>query len=88
MGEFALGSFTGPNNVTESTSSRHTAPKKSNPKVPNFWQVLAASVPALPLGELGGCLGRCAKRGAKIQMCGSESDERTPKRVNERDESE
>jgi len=37
-------------------------------------------VPALPLGELVGCLGRWAKGAPKIQLCGSESDERTPKK--------
>jgi len=37
-------------------------------------------VPALPLDELGGCLGRWAKGGTKIQLCGSESEERTPKK--------
>jgi len=39
-------------------------------------------VPGLPLRELGGCLGLWAKGGAKkkqkIQLCGSERDERTP----------
>jgi len=30
--------------------------------------------PALPLGELGGCLGRWVKGGAKIRLCGSKSD--------------
>jgi len=45
-------------------------------------------VPALPLGELGGDLGRWTKGGAKIQVCGSESDERTPSKMNEHDESE
>jgi len=45
-------------------------------------------VPALPLGELGGCLGNWIKEGAKIQFCGSESDERTPKEGNEHYESE
>ena len=34
----------------------------------------------LPLGKLSGCLGRWAKDCAKIQLCGSGSDERTPKK--------
>jgi len=53
---------------------------------------LIYAVPALPLRELGGCLGRWAKGGAKkdknIQLRGSESDERTPRKDNEHDESE
>jgi len=50
----------------------------------------ALTVPALPLGELGGCLGRWATGGTKntVQLCSSESDERTPKKRNEHDESE
>ena len=43
---------------------------------------------ALPLGELGGCLGRWEKGASKIQLCGSGSDESTPKKGNEHDESE
>jgi len=39
----------------------------------------ALAVPALPLGKLGGCLGRWAKGSAELQLCGSESDERIPK---------
>jgi len=35
---------------------------------------------ALPLGELGGCLWRWPKGGPKIQLCGSESGERAPKK--------
>jgi len=44
-------------------------------------------VPALRLGEQGGCLGRWAKGAPKIQLYGSESDERTPNKGNEHDES-
>ena len=43
--------------------------------------------PALPLSELGGCLKRWAKGALKIQLCGSESDERTSIKGNEQDES-
>jgi len=51
-------------------------------------------VPALPSGELGGCLGRRAKVGAKnaIVWFGTnvhqKKDERTPKKRNEHHESE
>jgi len=40
-------------------------------------------VPVLPLGELDGCLGHWAKgyanKDQEIQLCGSESDECTPR---------
>jgi len=38
-------------------------------------------VRALPLGKLDDCLGRRANGAPKIQLCGSESDERTPKKI-------
>jgi len=55
----------------------------TNLKFPREWSLseqLPRIVPALPLGELSGCLGRWAKRAPKIQLCGSGSHERTPKK--------
>jgi len=46
-------------------------------------QLFAYQVPALSLGELGGCLVRWVKGGVKNTILCSESNERTPKKGNE-----